>query len=349
MLEQLVRAGIHAPSGDNTQPWRFRIDAEAARIALYVDSNRDPSPMNSGNRMARIAVGAALENIVRTAEKNGLPVEFEQPLPPALATVRVTTNVSAVLIPDEILRRVTNRRVYDGRLLPSGVVAQLEQLTRPIANVRSCWITDRARIPSIASLIARADRMMFGEASMRRAFLGKIRFDRSADAGPAEEGLTPASLEMTTFEGFALRLLPSLPSWFLGLTGGLRAFAVKARTLAESASGFCLVTVPDASEQADVHAGRAVQRAWLALTERELAVQPMMSLLVLENVRDNGSPALVAKLGHAKLAGLLDEFRDLMPEIGSSRPAFLMRFGYAPPPTGRCGRMPVAPLVSERS
>jgi len=345
ILQQLLQAAVHAPSGDNTQPWRFIVDWEAGQISLHVDGSRDPSPMNAGNRMARIALGAALENIVRTAEGNGLHLEFEQPTPPALAAVRLRTEAQTAALVQEIQQRVTNRRVYDGRPLPPEMLAGLEQQTAPIEEVRTFWICDRARIIALASLIARADKLMFGEASMRRAFLAKIRFDDKTGGEPAREGLTPASLELTAFERFALRLLPSIPSWFLRLTGGLRAFAVKARKLAESASGFCLVTASDVTEKADLLVGRAVQKAWLALTENDLAVQPMMSLLVLENVRDNGPASLIAKVGERKLAMLRDDFRTLAPEIGQSRPAFLMRFGYASPPTGHCGRLPVDAFV----
>ena len=61
ILETLIAAGIQAPSGDNTQPWRFMVDSQARTIAAHVDETRDPSPMNSGQRMSRIAVGAAVE------------------------------------------------------------------------------------------------------------------------------------------------------------------------------------------------------------------------------------------------------------------------------------------------
>ena len=85
-----------------------------------------------------------------------------------------------------------------------------------------------------------------------------------------------------------------------------------------------------------------MQRAWLALTAEGLATQPMMSLPVLENVAGPGETGLRAALGPDKLEALRDEFRALAPEIGGRRPAWLMRFGHAPPPTGRTGRLPVA-------
>jgi hypothetical protein len=64
-------------------------------------------------------------------------------------------------------------------------------------------------------------------------------------------------------------------------------------------------------------------------------------LLVLENACEHGDAALVESLGRSTLAALRDEFRALVPEIGGWRPAFLMRFGFAPAPSGRTGRLPM--------
>src|SRR5437879_1416097 len=123
-LEKLLAAAIRAPSGDNTQPWRFVVDAAAGRIALHLDETRDPSPMNSGQRMARIAVGAALENLLQTARKSGWTAELEE-APGALAVVRF---VGQAFQPDvrlesltHIEKRVTNRRLYEGRPIPNEV------------------------------------------------------------------------------------------------------------------------------------------------------------------------------------------------------------------------------------
>jgi hypothetical protein len=79
----------------------------------------------------------------------------------------------------------------------------------------------------------------------------------------------------------------------------------------------------------------------LTLTAEGLAVQPMMSLLVLENIGEHGDAALVESLGRGTLAALQHEFRALVREIGGWRPAFLMRFGFAPAPSGRTGRLPL--------
>jgi hypothetical protein len=89
-----------------------------------------------------------------------------------------------------------------------------------------------------------------------------------------------------------------------------------------------------------------MQRAWLALTEQEMAAQPMMSLPVLENVLQHGDAALQEALGRARIEALRDEFRALVPELRGGRLAWLKRFGFAPPPSGRTGRLSVEAVTS---
>jgi hypothetical protein len=89
-----------------------------------------------------------------------------------------------------------------------------------------------------------------------------------------------------------------------------------------------------------------MQRAWLALTAENLAVQPMMSLPVLDNALEYGGPGLAASLGPA-VPGLLAEVGQLAPEVGDGRLAYLMRFGYAGGVSGRTGRRALSAVVSE--
>jgi nitroreductase len=346
-LERLLSAAIRAPSGDNTQPWRFEVESGAGRVVFLVDETRDPSPMNSGQRMARIAVGAALETFLRTAGRSGWEVRLETPVPPAVAVVHVQVPPGAGVEAEKaVADRVTNRRAYDGRPVPDDVLARLKSQAPPLEGVTTHWVVGRERLEPLADLIGRSDATMFGEATMRRAFLHNVRFDAPPDA-TVEEGLSLDSLELSAKDRKGLKLMPWMPSWLLRLAGGLRLFAETARRLITSASGLCLVVAPDRVVATDLTVGRAMQRAWLALTAEGLAVQPMMSLPVLDNALEHGTPELVASLGREKVEGLLAELRRLAPEVGDGRLAYLMRFGYAPAPSGRTGRLPLPAVVKE--
>ena len=346
VLEHLVAAAVRAPSGDNTQPWRFEIDAQSGRAAVLLDEMRDPSPMNAGQRMARLALGAALENLLRAARALHLAAVLEAPAHPAVACVRVTGSPVGV-VDEALFRRVTNRRLYDGRPLFAGVLSRLHAETPVLDGVTTHWIVERGRIHDMAILIARADEVMLGEGAFLRAFLRNVRFDAAAEA-PVEEGLSLASLELTRANRLALRLLPRLPSWLLK-HGGLRPVAMQSKKLVESASALCLIVAPDSRAETDLVVGRALQRAWLALGAEDMAGQPMMSLLVLESVADHGCAAIVGRLRPARLARLRERLRVLAPEIGAGRPAFLLRVGFGPPPSGRVGRRPLESVLVQKS
>lgn len=341
----LLDVAIWAPSGDNMQPWRFVVD-DAGRIAVHLDPARDPSPMNSGQRMSRIALGAALENMLRTAERNGWAVQLADEPGDALAVLHVLRADDGKPSEPVVLKRVTNRRPYNGQPVAAAILADLAKQTPPLDSVTTHWVTGRERIDALAPLVGSADATMFGEATMRAAFLGNVRFDATPNA-EVEEGLSMASLELAMADRAALRMMRLTPDWMVRCTGARRVFAAKASELTKSSSGLCLVVAPDDAERTDLAVGRAMQRAWLALTAHGLAAQPMSSLPVLENALCHGTPALVEAVGRDWVRALGVEFRQLLPEIGAGRPAFLLRFGYAPAPTGRTGRLPLDKIVKE--
>ena len=106
-LESLVSAAVRAPSGDNLQPWRFILDPHKETISIHLDPTRDRSPINAGQRMSRIACGAALENLVRTAQRKDWQVFQDAPAIGALARIRLhpNSNASNTDYRDEALQR----------------------------------------------------------------------------------------------------------------------------------------------------------------------------------------------------------------------------------------------------
>src|SRR4051812_14050634 len=112
-IERILDAARSAPSRDNLQPWRFVVEENT--ISFLVDHERDRSAMNAQDRMARIAVGAALECALVRSARMGSTVRFLPTLPGALVTISVS-EPKRFTEPDKAFkRRITNRRPYDGR------------------------------------------------------------------------------------------------------------------------------------------------------------------------------------------------------------------------------------------
>ena len=347
VADTLLAAAARAPSSDNSQPWRFTVDSKAGRIAFFVDEARDPSPLNPGQRQSRLALGCAIENLLHTAEVNGWKVEEEAGPPPALAMFRVLDESHAPpMASPAVLARVTNRRPYGGRRLNGATIERLVSSTPDLGGVRTHWILSRHRIDALASLAARAETIVFGQSSLRRARLSSVRFDRKRDE-IVTEGLPVASLEVNRMRESLLAQMTKLPDWLVYLSGVARSVGSASGKLVLSASGICLVVAPDMGEAADIAAGRALQRAWLALTREGLSAQPMQSLTVLETILALGAPNLLASLSKQRLSRLRGELRSHVPEIGPGHLAFFLRFGDAPAPSGRSGRQPLESITRQ--
>jgi hypothetical protein len=339
-LDTLLSAAVLAPSGDNTQPWEFTVDRENWTILIDVNPKRDESPMNAGQRMAWIAIGAAIENMVRTAESNGWQYELTQTTGdrPARFCLQPTAELGEL---DPLLKaRATNRKVYKGGAVSSACIAALQNETAAIDAISAHWISDRSALTQIGNFIARADALILGTKPIRDAFLAKVRFDQPANA-TVDEGLSLGSLEVSAVERAMLGWMRYVPDGPLRLLGGRAVFAGAAKKLAMSAAGICAIAAPNDSLASKIPVGRVWQRAWLALTKQKLACQPMMSLLVLQNIHQHASPQLLEAIGKEKSLRLLDEFARFCKSIGIPLIQAIMRFGIAEEPTTTTGRLPV--------
>lgn len=340
MFATLLEAARWAPSGDNTQPWQFIVDEEASTIELRIDASRDPSPMNAGQRMARIAIGAAIQNITRTAAANGWNVCVREPVEQQRVILEVHgyREVSGT-IESALRQRCSNRRRYDGGELPVEMVARLNESLAGEAGVEAAWITDRVHIEKAADVIGEADAMMFASQRVRRAFFEKIRFDLPACA-EAAEGLSLGSLELSLADRISLPLLPRLSERGFTWTGARRTLRNKARGLVRSSSGL-LVLSRQGGAESDYDVGRRFQTAWLAVAEQGLCAQPMMSLPVLDNLCKNDESCCGDADFCAAVEVLTERFRCAMgrPELGQI--GAILRFGRGQGPTSRVGRRAV--------
>lgn len=331
-LETLREAARLAPSGDNTQPWCFELTPATNSLKMILVPERDSSPMNAANNMARIAFGAALENMVQTAKQNDwqLSHEFDS----ESITVRLPQNYPAGTIPRSIADRATNRKKYHGTELSQTQLDVLKKTMDP-NDSEVAWITKPEERMALCKLIAQADSMILSSEPVRRAFLEKVRFDQPVLA-EVEEGLSLGSLEVSAFERLGLRMMPYFPDMLLRNTVGPSMFYGAAHKLATSASGFCIITSNEASPNREYNAGRLFQRAWVALTAHQLAAQPMMSLLVLQNMLNNLNASEIPTIQQEKSFALLSSFREL---VNSATPVAMLRFGPADLPSVRTGRL----------
>ena len=61
-IKKILEAAVHAPSGENCQPWRFEIRGD--EIGVFNLPKKDQSLYNEGQMASYVAHGALIENIL---------------------------------------------------------------------------------------------------------------------------------------------------------------------------------------------------------------------------------------------------------------------------------------------
>ncbi|MFJ4759172.1 Acg family FMN-binding oxidoreductase [Streptomyces sp. NPDC088763] len=133
-VERLVAAAAAAPSLHNTQPWRFRLDADMPAVHIHAAADRGLRHTDPVGRAVHLSVGCAILNLrVAAAHFGWEPVTRLLPCPdrPALlATVRLAESVRGAPstgLYEALWRRRSSRFPFSGRPLPSDLLAELAE------------------------------------------------------------------------------------------------------------------------------------------------------------------------------------------------------------------------------
>jgi len=135
VLTRLLTAAALAPSGHNTQPWRFSVEGE--RITILPDPSRRLPVVDPDDHALYISLGCAVENLVVAARGEGYHAEVDDTgldgEDPAL-TVHLrpggTSDGPGNGLPAAISQRQSTRRPYDGRAVPVADLGRLEAASR---------------------------------------------------------------------------------------------------------------------------------------------------------------------------------------------------------------------------
>ncbi|USQ85996.1 nitroreductase family protein [Streptomyces phaeoluteigriseus] len=134
-VESLLTAAVAAPSIHNTQPWRFRLDADSQVLEVHSAPERTLPLTDPMHRAQYLSVGAAVFNLRLAAVHHGwrpevklLPDPHE---PGLLAAVRLIGPLGEDDQPSDpglyeaIARRHSSRMPFTGRPVPEPIVAEM--------------------------------------------------------------------------------------------------------------------------------------------------------------------------------------------------------------------------------
>ena len=167
-VRELVRFATLAPSGHNTQPWRFRLSPK--RIVVVPDRNRRTPAVDPDDHHLFVGLGCAVENLTLAARARGLAavvaVDASNPIVVELESARREESPLFRAIP---LRQST-RATFDGRPVPVPELRLLHDASQ-IAGVDVVLLTEGSALESILDLVVARNRS--GHHQQRRRHHGK--------------------------------------------------------------------------------------------------------------------------------------------------------------------------------
>jgi nitroreductase len=348
-VRRLAEAARLAPSPDNNQPWRFR----PTRGGIEVWHVRDRAIRSDVRDMfSWLALGAAIENLVLAAGKEGICGEAHylgRPFPESargehVCTVRLA---AAGREPDELgeflAQRHTNRRKYSRDAVE---VEQLERIAEALRNpgLSLLWITGKRAKREVATLVRMADRIRFECQGFHEELHGSLRLT-SGEAATGE-GLPFEALEVPGIMRTVLRFLrPWSRMRLLNRLGASRVFARMSAQAVRASGAIGLLMTRSETDEGYLEAGRGMQRVWLAATRERLALQPLGGLpLFLTRLVDDPCAFSPAHATRLRAAG--EGLRKVGDQACGGHLVMLFRIGRAEPASGRAGRLRVSELLA---
>ncbi len=340
-VERILDLARWAPSGDNTQPWRFET-LDDQRFNIHAHDTRDWCVYDLQGRASQLAVGALLETIAVAASAEGLNAEFDlrkdSPETHPVIEVRLT-EVSGDPGPDPLLpfirARVTQRRMMSSRSLTD---AQKQALEAAVGeHYQVLWLDRDKKKWEMAKLLFRNAKIRLTIPEAYEVHRQIIEWDAqfSRDRIPDQAvGLDPVGLKLMKWAMRSWDRVRNLNRYLAGtwlpriqldLFPALRCgahFLIVSRRPLEDVAGY-------------VDGGRAMQRFWLSCPKLGLQFQPEMTPLIFSSYVTQG--VKFAESANAlREAGVLREgLSDLLGEQALQAGVFLGRVGFGPSPRAR--------------
>jgi molybdopterin/thiamine biosynthesis adenylyltransferase len=327
----LVAAGVQAPSGDNTQPWRFEWRGADLRVA--VEPNRDLSFFNFRQRASLISLGSVVENIRAVASRYRLEVNAVPNADPLSMTLRIAPGPAPLdPLAEAVWERDTNRCPFNQEPLSDNARNALTRAVADFSGARLHARTDPAGVRAMAEAAYWADRARVELRSAHEHFHRMTRVD-AASARATGDGFSFRNLGANAAQALFLR---ATRPWTVNVLANRSRLndmvALHARALIRSAPFVGLVTMPGDGDADFREGGRAVARVWLTAAYLGLDFQPVASVnLLLARLRSEGPGAFPSRaVAHLRRAE--EFFRAAFPEVEDNNGLILLfRVGHAPP------------------
>ena len=349
-IQKIVEAAILAPSGGNSQPWRFVYKDQ--RLFIFHDLSASYSFLDYSSLGSYIALGAAIENIKIKCDEIGYqasvdfaPFESGKPLVAIVSFKKSHDRIYRKALADAIHTRLTNRNISVRAVLSSSFYQELKSSisTGSYHGASLEIVHDTSQIHELGDIAATSEKLvLMHPRGHYDAFKKELRWSEEENKAK-RDGLDVATLGISKGEISALRIAndPEAIGFVRDVIKGGNAFKKMAQKAIAASSALGVVSMPEYSELNFLLAGGAIERIWLEANIAGVSVQPITQFTFLLARLVNGNGIGMDNYYKQEFTHLKERFFTLLPHLENRQPVFIFRLCKADEPKIKALRKPV--------
>jgi nitroreductase len=348
-LEQILELARWAPSGDNTQPWRFEI-LGARRLVVHGHDTRDHCVYDLDGHPSQISIGALLETMAIAASTFQLEMRSMRHL--EAAEDRPTISVEFVPAPglpadplaDVILARSVQRRPLSRRPLTAPEKSALAAALP--TGFQVLWL-EGAQRAATARLMFRNAKLRLTMPEAHQVHVAIIEWnaryseDRIPDQALGVDAMTARLMRWIMRDWARVKFFNT---WLAGTVAPRLQMDLLPGL---ACSAHFVLAAPRRPQRIDDYlaAGRAMQRFWLTATAHGLQLQPELTPLIFSRYVREGRVFSHTPGMQEQAAALSRQAAALVGEHAWDTAVFMGRIGAGEPAPARSLRRPLRALL----
>lgn len=340
-IKKMLKFAVYAPSGENCQPWKFRINNQ--QIEIFNIPERDQSVHNFQQRGSFIAHGALLENLHiaaahfgYTVEQNLFPENSDSSLVARL-TLKKSAQAEDELYPF-ITQRCTNRKPYKTTPIPNSARTKILSISSCFKAGEVKLVEDEKTKKKLAEVLSLSELLLFQNKFLHQFFFSHISWSETEDQQKGT-GLYVKTLELLPAQEKGLKIFSR---WgvlkFLNLLGVAKKIAQENAERHNLSAAIGIIHLPGDSKLDFILTGRMFQRLWLTVTKEKLSLQPLTGILFFRQRLVREDTKIFSAYEKEAIETAYQIIRTAF-GIKDGEITMLFRLGYADPPTARSGRL----------
>lgn len=334
-IKKICTAAVAAPSGDNSQPWRFVFRAPDM-LEFHAIPEKDNVLLNVDDSGTLIALGAAIQNAELEAKSLGLSSEIRYNKEGTLVATFIFHKGGGLSeterdLQQAITLRHSNRKPYKKIPLTEDDRKFLLDTAGGSTGISFSFVEDEKLMALISRALTTMEEIALKNKPIHKLFFQSIFWSKARNS-EGKSGLYIKTLELPPP---AQLLFKILRYWsvanFLAWIGFPKMVAETNAKQNASASAFGVITVNRFDRTSYLEAGRLLERVWLATAAHGMSLQIVTGLLFLARAMKHETSSIFSAGERASVQKAYARIRENLK--GTDEPFLMFRVGYAAAPS----------------